>query len=86
MMKKLISSLVVLGFVSTPAFADGVYKSKPTCKNNKCKTCNFGCGLWKATKFTLKLPFRIITSTGKGIYDLVVDQDFSGFEEGYELI
>lgn len=83
MMKKLISSLVVLGFVSTPAFADGVHKSKPACKKDKCNVCS---GLWKATKFTLKLPFRIVTSTGKGIYDLVVDQDFSGFEEGYDLI
>lgn len=83
-MKKLISSLVVLAFVSTPAFADGVHKSKPACKKGEgCKVCS---KLWKATKFTLKLPFRIVTSTGKGLYDLVVDQDFSGFEEGYDLI
>ena len=87
-MKKLVSSLVVLGFVATPAFAGGDYRSEPSVSYNdkNCSSCEAGNHLWDATKFVLKLPFRIVTSTGKGVYDLIVDQDFSGFEEGYELI
>ncbi|MCH2228498.1 MAG: hypothetical protein MK033_12050 [Candidatus Caenarcaniphilales bacterium] len=88
-MKKLVSSLVILGFVSTPAFAGGDYRSAPSevCTYKQdCKACDVGNWLWDGTKFILKLPFRIVTSTGKGVYDLVVDQDFSGFQEGYEII
>lgn len=87
MMKKLISSLVVLGFVATPAFAGGDYRSEPAVSYSGGQHCDSCAGsLWGATKFILKLPFRLVTATGKGTYDLIVDQDFSGFEEGYELI
>ena len=91
MMKKLVSSLVILGFVATPAFAGGDYRIEPEVSyvrshDTDCKACKVGSGLWDATKFVLKLPFRVVTSTGKGVYDLIVDQDFTGFEEGYELI
>lgn len=88
MMKKLVSSLVVLGFVATPAFAGGDYRSEPEVSysgKQHCDSC-VASHLWDATKFILKLPFRVVTATGKGTYDLIVDQDFSGFEEGYELI
>ena len=81
-MKKLVCSIVALAFLATPAFADGYYKSNP----DSYKSYDCDCGLWGGVKFLLKLPFRLVTSTGKGLYDIVVDQDLSGFEEGYNLI
>jgi hypothetical protein len=54
---------------------------------SNCATCDDDSNwFWDATKFVAKLPFRIVTSATKGIFDILADQDLSGFEEGYEFI
>lgn len=76
----LVALFSVLAF--SPALADGYYRSAP-----KCSTCK-GCdnAIWNAIKWTVKLPFRIVTSTVGGVGELIVDQDLDGFEKGWDLI
>jgi hypothetical protein len=90
MKKALIIALLAI-FTAGPVLADGVYRTKPTHshtshkKVSSDKTC-VACGVGSALVWLVKLPVRLITSTSVGLYELVTDQDFSGFEEGYYLI
>lgn len=83
MMKKALLIAILSIFISSPVFADGFYRYKPDSEN---KVSCVACGLSKAIVWTVKLPVRIVTSTTVGLYELVTDQDFSGFKEGYYLI
>jgi len=89
MKKVLITALIAL-FAAGPVLADGYYKSKPKgdhCKKHSKSDSNcVACGIGKGIVWIVKLPFRLVTATTVGIYELVTDQDFDGFEEGYELI
>lgn len=91
MKKALIIALLAL-FTAGPVLADGVYRTRPTThsktthyKSTSDKTC-VACGVGNALVWLVKLPVRLVTSTSVGLYELVTDQDFSGFEEGYYLI
>lgn len=88
-MKKSIIIALLAIFTAGPVLADGSYRSSPKSKSNgECKICNSikGSSIFKAIKWTVKLPFRVVTSTGLGLYELVADQDFDGFVDGYKLI
>ena len=95
MKKALIIALLAIftATISSPAIAGGVYKSKPKHSHeshyksvsSSDKTC-VACGIGSALVWLVKLPVRLVTSTSVGLYELVTDQDFSGFEEGYFLI
>ena len=63
----------------------GVHKSKPKAKTSSDKKCA-ACGIGHGLALVIKLPFRLVTATSVGLYELVTDKDFSGFEEGYYLI
>lgn len=82
-MKKAILLALIAIFTAGPVLADGKckYKSEPK-SGHECSTCKVG----DALVWLIKLPVRIVTATSVGLYELVTDQDFSGFEEGYELI
>ena len=88
MKKALIIALLAI-FTAGPVLADGVYRSKPSHSSSSNyssdKTC-VACGVGDALVWLVKLPVRLVTSTSVGLYELVTDQDFSGFEEGYYLI
>ena len=87
MKKALIIALLAI-FTAGPVLADGVYRSKPShshSSHSSDTTC-VACGIGEALVWIVKLPVRIVTSTSVGLYELVTDQDFSGFEEGYYLI
>jgi hypothetical protein len=90
MKKALIIALLAI-FTAGPVLADGVYRSKPSHsreshkKSSSDKTC-VACGIGNALVWLVKLPVRLVTATSVGLYELVTDQDFSGFEEGYYLI
>lgn len=89
MKKALIIALLAI-FTAGPVLADGVYRTKPGSHSHKshytsdkkCVACGIGSGL----VWLVKLPVRLVTATSVGLYELVTDQDFSGFEEGYYLI
>lgn len=84
-----IALLAIFTYAAGPALADGVYRTKPSShshyKSDSDSTC-VACGIGEALVWIVKLPFRLVTSTSVGLYELVTDQDFSGFEEGYYLI
>ena len=90
MKKALIIALLAI-FTAAPVLADGVYRTKPTSSKSSHssktsdKTC-VACGVGNALVWLVKLPVRLVTATSVGLYELVTDQDFSGFEEGYFLI
>ena len=87
MKKALIIALLAI-FTAGPVLADGVYRSKPSHSHKSQysdKKC-VACGVGNALVWLVKLPVRLVTSTSVGLYELVTDQDFSGFEEGYYLI
>ncbi len=87
-MKKTIIIVLLAIFTAGPVLADGSYrpKSKKDCK--QCKLCSGvkNSGVVKGLKWVVKLPFRLVTATGLGLYELVADQDFDGFADGYRLI
>lgn len=91
-MKKalIIALLAIFSVVTSPVLADGVYRSKPshshTSHKSSSDTTCVACGIGEALVWIVKLPVRLVTSTSVGLYELVTDQDFSGFEEGYYLI
>ncbi len=88
-MKKTIIIALLAIFTAGPVLADGSYRSEPKSKNGKeCKLCSGvkNSGVVKGLKWIVKLPFRVVTATGYGLYELVTDQDFSGFSEGYHVI
>jgi hypothetical protein len=82
-MKKAILLTLIAIFTAGPVLADGKckYKSEPN-SHGTCVPCKVGTGL----VWLVKLPFRVVTATTVGLYELVTDQDLSGFEEGYNLI
>lgn len=84
MKKTLIIALIAI-FTAGPVLADGTYRSKPKVKSDSDTTC-VACGIGHGLAWIIKLPFRVVTATTVGLYELVTDQDFSGFEEGYYLI
>ena len=86
-MKKSIIIALLAIFTAGPVLADGSYRSEPKSKHN-CKLCNGvkNCCVVKGLKWIVKLPFRVVTSTGLGLYELVAEQDFDGFVDGYKLI
>ncbi|MCE2928352.1 MAG: hypothetical protein LW817_01825 [Candidatus Caenarcaniphilales bacterium] len=88
-MKKALLIALVAILTGAPVLADGYHKSKPAKKakekSDSGKVCAT-CGLVKALVWTVKLPVRVVTSTGVGLYELVTDGDFTGFKEGYQLI
>lgn len=87
MKKALIIALLAI-FTAAPVLADGVNRTKPTSSHSSKtsdKTC-VACGVGNALVWLVKLPVRLVTATSVGLYELVTDQDFSGFEEGYFLI
>ncbi len=89
MMKKTLISALVILLAAGPAFADGSCRKSP-----KCKSCHKdGCVIKKAgnllldgLEFVVKLPFRLVTSTAEGLYDLTIHQDLDGFVDGYNRI
>lgn len=83
MKKTLIIALIAI-FTAGPVLADGIYRAKPKSEtsDSKCVACGIGHGL----AWIVKLPFRLVTATTVGIYELITDQDFDGFEDGYYLI
>ncbi len=83
-MKKALLIALVTIFTAGPVLADGSYRSEPHHSHNSasCEACKIGDGLL----WIVKLPFRIVTSTTVGVYELVTDGDFSGFKEGYEVL
>lgn len=90
MKKTLIIALIAI-FSAGPVLADGYYRSAPKkshckSKDKKCKKCCVVCKTGKVLLWVVKLPVRLVTATSVGVYELVTDQDFSGFEEGYTLI
>jgi len=85
MKKALIIALLAI-FTAGPVLADGVYRTKPAHHSTKSDTKCVACGIGDALVWLVKLPVRVVTSTTVGLYELVTDQDFSGFEEGYYLI
>jgi hypothetical protein len=84
MKKSLIIALIAI-FTAGPVLADGIYKSKPKAKAQSDKKC-VACGIGHGLAWVVKLPFRLVTATTVGIYELITDRDLSGFEEGYYLI
>ena len=88
-MKKSIIIALLAIFTAGPVLADGSYRSSPKSKSHHdCKMCNKmkNCTMVKGLKWIVKLPFRVVTATGVGLYELVADQDFDGFVDGYKLI
>lgn len=84
-MKKALLIALVTIFTAGPVLADGHYRSEPHHHHShdaECSACKVGEGLL----WIVKLPFRIITSTTVGVYELVTDGDFSGFPEGYHAL
>lgn len=86
-MKKAIVTALIAIFTAGPVLADGKckYKSEPKSTahgSGTCVPCKVGGGL----VWLVKLPFRLVTATTVGLYEIVTDQDMSGFEEGYNLI
>lgn len=81
-MKKLLIVALVTAFASAPAMADGWYRSKP-CKKENCMVRKTGHVIGDTLEFVFKLPFRLVSSTAEGVYDLAVDQSFKGFADGY---
>lgn len=87
-MKKLLFMALAAILMTSPVMADGHHKSKPKagCKtSSKKKSCS-SCKISKVLLWTVKLPVRVVTATGVGIYDLVLDQNLKGFKKGYNLI
>ncbi len=90
MMKKtLISALVVL-LAAGPALADGKGRHSPKhkscCKKDGCVIKKAGGALVDGLEFIVKLPFRLVTSTAEGLYDLTIHQNLDGFADGYNRI
>ena len=85
MKKALIIALLAI-FTAGPVLADGSYRAKPSHSHSSHDNTCVACGVGEALVWVIKLPVRIVTSTTVGLYELVTDQDFSGFEEGYYLI
>ena len=82
-MKKALIIVLIAIFTAGPVLADGAYRSKPSSESDtKCVACGIGHGL----AWIIKLPFRLVTATTVGLYELVTDQDLEGFEDGYYLI
>lgn len=86
-MKKAMIIALVAVFTAGPVLAGGNYrvephKSKDTCHKSSCG----GCKVLKGLVWVAKLPFRVVTATTVGVYELIADQDFDGFEKGYDLI
>ena len=91
MKKALIIALIAIftAVTASPAMADGVYRVKPhktSHHSSSHDTTCVACGIGSSLVWLVKLPIRLVTSTTVGLYELVTDQDFSGFEEGYYLI
>lgn len=84
-MKKALLIALIAIFTAGPVLAGGSYRSAPVLVEDSDSKC-VACGVGKALVWVVKLPFRVVTSTTVGLYELVTDQDFSGFEEGYYLI
>lgn len=90
MKRTLVIALISL-FSFAPAFAGAYYKSKPcpvehTCEKKECcmKKCCKSAG--EGLLWVVKLPFRVLASASAGVYGLLADQDFDGFEDGYNVI
>lgn len=88
-MKKQFIVLMLSLFISGPVLAGGNYRSNPETTKKSCsvkdKNCK-ACALTKGLVFVVKLPFRLVASTAVGLYDLVADQTFQGFVDGYKSI
>ncbi len=89
MMKKTLISALVILLAAGPAFADGSGRKSPKCKSCHKKQCcikKAGGKIVDGLEFIVKLPFRLVTATAEGLYDLTVHQDLGGFEDGYKRI
>ena len=87
MMKKTLISALVILLAAGPAFADGSGRKSPKCCHKKqCCVKKAGGLLVDGLEFVVKLPFRLVTATAEGLYDLTVHQDLGGFEDGYKRI
>ncbi len=86
-MKKSIIIALIAIFTAGPVLADGSYRSEPKSKKH-CKLCKKAekCSVVKGLAWVVKLPFRVVTATGYGLYELIADQDLDGFVDGYKLI
>lgn len=87
-MKKILVVALLAIFAAGPVLADGAHRSEPgskdSCHHHNCKLKD--CAIVKGIVWTFKLPFRLVTSTGYGVYDLITEQEFDGFADGYRLI
>lgn len=94
-MKKQFTVLAFVLFIASPVLAGGNYRSNPeskfdaakkdSCKSSKDGSC-VSCGVAKALGFVIKLPFRLVSATAVGLFELVEDQDLHGFKMGYNAI
>ncbi len=82
-MKKTLLIAIIALLAAGPAFADGSHKKSP--KSNSESDCG-PCKLIRGIGWVIKLPIRVVTSTTVGLYDLVTDQTFDGFVDGYKII
>lgn len=91
-MKKIALIAILSAFLSAPALADGHYRHAPTKQHhhhhyhstNECD--GLGCDIVDGTKWLIKLPFRLVTSTAAGVWGIAAHQDLYGFEDGWHLI
>jgi hypothetical protein len=87
-MKKTLLIALVAVFTASPVLAGGNYRVQPH-KSKETKECckkSNGNSVVKGLVWVVKLPFRVVTATTVGVYELVADQDFDGFRKGYDII
>ena len=88
-MKKTLLIALIAVFTASPVLAGGNYRVQPhKSKETKecCKKSHDGNSVVKGLVWVVKLPFRVVTATTVGLYELVADQDFDGFRKGYDII